>query len=77
MRPLTRMPTPGDSRTTPQKKNRDCKINFEIEDAINKLERLELVTREGGMLQCLPLAEAKRRLDHIWDNYFTFNTKPN
>jgi len=51
-----------------------CKINFEIEDAINKLERLELVTREGDMLQCLPLAEAKRRLDHIWDNYFRFNT---
>jgi hypothetical protein len=51
-----------------------CKIDFEIEDAINKLERLELVTREGDMLQCLPLAEAKRRLDHIWDNYFTFNT---
>lgn len=53
-----------------------CKINFEIEDAISKLERLELVTREGDRLQCLPLAEAKRRLDHIWDNYFTFNSKP-
>jgi hypothetical protein len=49
-----------------------CKINFEIEDAINKLERLELVTREGDRLRCLPLAEARRRLDHIWDNYFTF-----
>jgi uncharacterized integral membrane protein len=54
-----------------------CKINFEIEDAIKKLERLELVTRKGDSLQCLPLAEAKRRLDHIWDNYFTFNTGPN
>ena len=51
----------------------NCKINFEIEDALNKLERLELVTREGDIVQCLPLAEAKGRLDHIWDNYFTFN----
>jgi len=55
----------------------DCKINFEIDDALKKLERLELVTREGDMIQCLPLAEAKRRLDHIWDNYFTFNPEPN
>ena len=51
-----------------------CKINFEIEDAVNKLERLELVTREGDMVQCLQLAEAKGRLDHIWDNYFTFSS---
>jgi hypothetical protein len=51
----------------------NCKINFEIDDALNKLERLELVTCEGDMVQCLPLAEARRRLDHIWDNYFTFN----
>ena len=48
-------------------------LNFEIDDALKKLERLELVTREGDVLQCRPLAEAKRRLDHIWDNYFRFN----
>ena len=42
-------------------------------DALKKLERFELVTREGDVLQCRPLAEAKRRLDHIWDNYFRFN----
>jgi hypothetical protein len=52
----------------------NCRIDFEIDDALKKLERLELVTRAGDMLQCLPLAEAKRRLDHIWDNFFTFNT---
>jgi hypothetical protein len=52
----------------------NCRIDFEIDDALKKLERLELVTRDGDFLQCLPLAEAKRKLDHIWDNYFTFNT---
>jgi hypothetical protein len=51
----------------------NCRINFEIEDALAKLERLELVTREGETLRCRPLAEAKRQLDHIWDNYFTYN----
>jgi hypothetical protein len=52
----------------------NCRVNFEIDDALKKLERLELVTRDGNILQCQPLAEAKRKLDHIWDNYFTFNS---
>jgi hypothetical protein len=51
----------------------NCKIDFEIDDALKKLERLGLVTRNGSALQCLPLTEAKRQLDHIWDNYFTVN----
>jgi MoaA/NifB/PqqE/SkfB family radical SAM enzyme len=34
---------------------------------------LGLVTRDGEILHCQPLAEAKRRLDDIWDNYFVFN----
>ena len=53
----------------------NCRINFEIDDALKKLERLELVTREGNILQCHPLAEAKRQLDHIWDNFFTYNRR--
>jgi hypothetical protein len=52
----------------------NCRIDFEIDDALKKLERLELVTREGNVVQCRPLSEAKRRLDYIWDNYFTFNS---
>ena len=51
----------------------NCRINFEIDEALAKLERLELVTRDGEALRCRPLAEAKRQLDHIWDNYFTYN----
>jgi hypothetical protein len=53
----------------------NCNIDFEIDDALKKLERLGLVTRDGTMLDCKPLAEAKRRLDYIWDNYFTFNSE--
>jgi len=52
----------------------NCRINFEIDDALKKLERLELVTRDGNILQCRPLAEAQRQLNHIWDNYFAFNS---
>jgi hypothetical protein len=53
----------------------DCNIDFEIADALDKLERLELVTRDGDRIQAKPLAEAKRRLDAIWDNYFRFNSE--
>ncbi len=52
----------------------NCRINFDIDDALKKLERLDLITRDGNVLQCRSLAEAKRRLDHIWDNYFTFSS---
>jgi hypothetical protein len=54
----------------------NCRIDFEIDDALEKLERLELVVREGEFLQSRPLAEAKQQLDHIWDNYFSFNQEP-
>lgn len=50
----------------------NCRIDFEIDDALKKLERLSLITRQGATLQCLPLADATRQLDHIWDNYFRF-----
>jgi hypothetical protein len=51
----------------------NCSINFEIDDALNKLQRLQLVTMDGDRLRCIPLSEAKRRLDYIWDNYFTYS----
>ena len=51
----------------------NCRVNFEIDDALKKLERLELVTRDGNALRCLALADAKKQLDHIWDNYFSYN----
>ncbi len=51
----------------------NCRIDFEIDDALKKLERLGLISYDGTGWQCLPLAEARQQLDHIWDNYFTFN----
>jgi uncharacterized integral membrane protein len=54
----------------------NCRIDFEIDDALQKLERLKLVTREGEVLQSRPIAEAKQQLDHIWDSYFSFNQDP-
>jgi hypothetical protein len=47
--------------------------NFEIHDALDKLERLGLASRQGETYSVLAPSEALRRLDSIWDNYFKFN----
>lgn len=49
------------------------RMDFEIDDAMQKLQRLELVSRSGDALIVKSLAEAKQQLDYIWDNYFQFN----
>ena len=51
----------------------NCNLDFEIEDALHKLQRLKLVVRKDDLLEAKPLPEAKKQLDHIWDNYFQFN----
>ncbi len=58
----------------------NCRINFEITDALHKLERLDLINRDGEIIRCKGLNDAKRQLDMIWDNYFTYyhpNESPN
>jgi len=51
----------------------DCHIDFEIGDAVNKLQRLNLIQQDAEILQSVPLSEAKQQLDTIWDNFFTYN----
>ena len=51
----------------------NCHIDFEIGDAVDKLERLGLIRTDAGHLRCLPLNDAKRQLDSIWDNFFQYN----
>lgn len=48
-------------------------LDFEVDDAMDKLERLKLAHREGETLRCLSLPDAKRRIDEIWDNYFRYH----
>lgn len=45
----------------------DVAIDFEIGDALAKLERLELVTRDGRQIVAHPPAEAVTRLRARWD----------
>lgn len=53
-------------------KDWDCAIDFEVDDALDKLERWGLVQHQGNRLTALPLAEAKACLDHTWDNFFSY-----
>lgn len=46
----------------------DCQLDFEIGDAMAKIQRLGLVTEDQGLLSAIPLPEAIAILDQIWDN---------
>ena len=50
-------------------------LDFEVDDAMKKLARLELASVEGDRLRVLPLDEAKARIDWLWDNIFSYNSK--
>jgi len=52
----------------------DCRIDFEIADAVHKLLRLELIEVDADHLRCVPLNAARQKIDSIWDNYFKFNS---
>jgi hypothetical protein len=48
-------------------------IDFEVDDALAKLDRLGLLRRDGERLSVPAPEAALARLDYIWDNYFQFN----
>ena len=52
----------------------NVEIDFEVDDAIEKLVRLDIVVKTGDTFIARPLRESLRRLDYLWDNYFPYNT---
>jgi hypothetical protein len=50
-------------------------IDFEIQDALGKLERLGVVMREGDTYSALPPSDALARLDAAWDSVFNFSAR--
>jgi len=48
----------------------DCRIDFEIDDAMHKLLGLGLVRESGGLLHAVEVGEGIRILDQRWDEYF-------
>ncbi len=50
-----------------------CQLDFEISDALAKLERMQLVTLDKDNYKAIPVAQAKQRLDQHWDTIFNYN----
>lgn len=49
-------------------------VDFELDDALAKLERHELLTRDAdGRYRVVDLDTALERVDRIWDNLFQYN----
>lgn len=51
----------------------NLKIDFEIGDALDKLEKLRIVEKVGDRYRAQPLPRALAQLDYLWDNYFKYN----
>lgn len=48
----------------------EIETDFEVDDALRKLERLGLLKRTGETLDVLPLDDALARIDILWDGLF-------
>jgi hypothetical protein len=53
----------------------NCAIDFEIDDALQKLLTLGLVKEDDGRFSAIPIAEGIRLLDQRWDNYFVAESR--
>ncbi len=49
------------------------KVDFEIDDALAKLERMHVVHKVGDRYCAVPIEKALEMLDWTWDNYFKYN----
>lgn len=50
----------------------DRHFDFEVEDGLEKLKRLGLISGDKERLKVVGLDEALTKLDKLWDNYFDF-----
>jgi hypothetical protein len=51
-------------------------IDFEIGDALAKLEGLGFLTQKDGKIAAVPLPDALARLDMLWDRLYDFTRSP-
>jgi hypothetical protein len=50
-------------------------VDFEVDDALAKLDRLGLLRRDGERIAVLPPQDTLARLDTVWDGYFQYSGK--
>jgi len=54
------------------KQKYQCPLDFEISDALSKLEKMQLVELKADKYLPISLEQAKQTLDKRWDNLFNF-----
>jgi hypothetical protein len=50
----------------------DCVLDFEMQDALDKLLRLELIQEIKGKYEAKLLSDSNKQLDSLWDGYFNY-----
>jgi hypothetical protein len=53
------------------------KVDFEIQDALDKLVTLGLVEQVDDRYRAIPINKALEKLDYRWDNFFQYNMPDN
>jgi len=53
----------------------DCDIDFEVDDALDKLTYLGLVLETPGALQSVDIERGCEILDKRWDNYSSYSSE--
>ena len=48
-------------------------LDFDVEDALNKLKKIGLGSEINGKWTVLPLDKALVRVDELWDGIFDYN----
>ena len=48
-------------------------IDFDVEDALKKLEKLKIGMQDNGKWTVIPIENALAKVDEIWDSIFTYN----
>jgi hypothetical protein len=47
-------------------------LDFEVDGALDKLIKLGLSWKKDDLFEVLPIADALRRVDELWDNFFDY-----
>jgi hypothetical protein len=48
-------------------------VDFEVDDALAKLERMKVIAVQGNRYVAVPIETALQQLDRVWDNQFTYH----
>lgn len=51
----------------------NLKVDFDVSEALVRLEKMRIVEKVGDRYRARPIAQALQILDFAWDNYFKYN----